>query len=103
MWPPLNSTSLAISCIYLCSVLDTPEFFWHAPDNFQTLYERYEGSESTASSIQPQLVSCLALVLYEIHVTLSLTKGSSGFQTISRAHHVSLDLQPHFVNWDASD
>eukprot|EP00983_Pelagomonas_calceolata_P114426 1160093-Pelagomonas_calceolata.AAC.5 len=21
------------------SVLDTPEFFWHAPDNFQTLYE----------------------------------------------------------------
>uniref|UniRef100_A0A7S3QNM5 DUF155 domain-containing protein n=2 Tax=Dunaliella tertiolecta TaxID=3047 RepID=A0A7S3QNM5_DUNTE len=24
----------------LSSVLDTPEFFWHAPDNFQTLYER---------------------------------------------------------------
>lgn len=25
----------------LSSVLDTPEFFWHAPDSFQTLYTRY--------------------------------------------------------------
>mmetsp|Transcript_22848 Transcript_22848/g.58202 ORF Transcript_22848/g.58202 Transcript_22848/m.58202 type:complete len:461 (-) Transcript_22848:496-1878(-) len=24
----------------LSSVLDTPEFFWHAPDSFQTLYQR---------------------------------------------------------------
>lgn len=26
----------------LSSVLDTPEFFWHAPDSFQTLYTRVE-------------------------------------------------------------
>ena len=26
----------------LSSVLDTPEFFWHAPDNFQTLYTRWD-------------------------------------------------------------